>query len=59
MISAPKKIKLILTQDWWISVLYKNLVGTKVLSLSNDGTTDNTVRLYAHCAKTTNSIVGE
>lgn len=41
--------------DWWVSVLYKKLVGTKVLELSNDGTTDNTVRLYAHCAKTQGS----
>lgn len=43
-------------------MLYKKLVGTKVLVLSNDGTTDdNTVRLYAHCAKTqgTNNIVGK
>ncbi|CAG9771071.1 unnamed protein product [Ceutorhynchus assimilis] len=37
--------------DWWVSVLYKKLVGTKVLSLSNDGTSANTIRLYAHCAK--------
>jgi len=44
-----------------VSVLYKKLVGTKVLELSNDGTTDNTVRLYAHCAKTqgSNNVVGK
>ncbi|XP_066250091.1 heparanase-like [Euwallacea similis] len=35
--------------DWWVSVLYKTLVGTTVLTLENDGTTNNTVRLYAHC----------
>lgn len=52
-------IQLIFAQDWWVSVLYKKLVGTKVLSLSNDGTTNNTIRLYAHCSKTTNNIVGE
>ncbi|ENN78583.1 heparanase [Dendroctonus ponderosae] len=43
--------------DWWLSVIYKKLVGTNVLSLSNDGSSDNTVRLYAHCAKDAESSV--
>ncbi|CAG9767235.1 unnamed protein product [Ceutorhynchus assimilis] len=37
--------------DYWVSVLYKKLVGTKVISLENDGGDARTVRLYAHCAK--------
>ncbi len=35
--------------DFWISVLHKRLVGTKVLDLK--GKTLNTLRLYAHCDK--------
>lgn len=37
--------------DYWISVFHKNLVGTKVLSTSSDGSATSKIRLYAHCAK--------
>ena len=39
------------TQDFWLSVLYKRLVGVKVLDV--DGSLDygRNVRVYAHCAK--------
>lgn len=37
--------------DWWVAILYKTLVGTKVLSNTNDGEDSRSIRLYAHCAK--------
>lgn len=43
--------------DWWLSVIYKRLVGSKVLSLNNDGTNSNKIRLYAHCAKSNSAVV--
>ncbi|XP_066252381.1 heparanase-like isoform X2 [Euwallacea similis] len=35
--------------DWWLSVLYKKLVGGKVITTKTEG--DARIRLYAHCAK--------
>ena len=44
--------------DYWISYVYKKLVGTKVLKLTMDQTGDRYVRLFAHCGKSHgNSIV--
>lgn len=37
--------------DFWVSALYKRLVGTAVLGVTNHVNTGNKVRLYAHCAK--------
>lgn len=51
IISIEPKIIFYRIQDWWISVLYKLLVGTKVLSITHDGEDSRPVRLYAHCAK--------
>ncbi|XP_066146821.1 heparanase-like [Euwallacea fornicatus] len=35
--------------DWWLSVLYKKLVGRKVITTKSEGNAK--IRLYAHCAK--------
>uniref|UniRef100_A0AAR5PYK3 Heparanase n=1 Tax=Dendroctonus ponderosae TaxID=77166 RepID=A0AAR5PYK3_DENPD len=35
--------------DWWVSVLYKELVGTKVITTETEGKAE--IRLYAHCAR--------
>lgn len=37
--------------DWWLSVLYKRLVGPRVVSVDNDGGETRKIRLYAHCAQ--------
>ncbi|XP_050293673.1 heparanase-like [Anthonomus grandis grandis] len=37
--------------DWWVSLLYKKLVGPKVVSVTHDGDELRNVRLYAHCAR--------
>ena len=38
-------------QDYWLSVLYKMLVGTKVLYVMDSLQEGRYVRAYAHCAK--------
>ena len=37
--------------DFWVSVLYKKLVGRKVLKIKGHENTGNTLRLFAHCGK--------
>ena len=37
--------------DFWISALYKKLVGRKVLKIQGHENTGNTLRLFAHCMK--------
>ncbi|XP_050301620.1 heparanase-like [Anthonomus grandis grandis] len=39
--------------DWWVSVLYKQLVSSTVLSLTSSENSESPVRMYAHCAKKT------
>ena len=41
--------------DYWVSVLYKRLVGTEVLKVSGFLEFNRTVRTYAHCVKSGNS----
>eukprot|EP00794_Sanderia_malayensis_P009600 gene9600-10587_t len=40
------------TPDYWISVLYKQLVGYRVLNVTNSLQANRTVRVYAHCVNT-------
>ena len=44
-------IHLTVLQDYWLSVLYKRLVGTKVLYVMDSLQEGRYVRAYAHCAK--------
>ena len=37
--------------DFWISALYKKLVGNRVLKVTKDFITEANLRLYSHCAK--------
>ena len=37
--------------DFWISALYKKLVGRKVLKINGHENNGNSLRLFAHCSK--------
>ena len=43
--------------DFWVSVLYKKLVGRKVLKIEGHNNTGNTLRLFAHCSKKQDSQI--
>lgn len=37
------------SQDYWLSLLYKKLVGTKVLQVGLTGADERKLRVYLHC----------
>jgi len=46
-----QNVILTMPQDYWLSVLYKRLVGTRVLYVMDSLQEGRHVRAYAHCAK--------
>lgn len=39
-------------QDYWLSLLYKKLMGTKVLQVGLEGADERKLRVYLHCTNT-------
>ena len=44
------KIAFYCVQDYWLSLLYKRLVGVKVLEVDSGTEEKRTTRVYAHCS---------